>query len=280
MNIPRAWAKESAEAKLPDGRMAPVWAWGWGDDEPGARKVAAERLRRVLERLRRGEPFPRGSYGYGNRPLREEILQTLGGATPSESRAVVTRNAYGAQVLNAARLLFLDVDFSAPGIGQRLRQLFGGDSTETEALAKLRAALRSYGRATFRIYRTASGLRGIAVEREFDPTGREGQELMQATGTDPAFLRLCVAQNSFRARLTPKPWRCKMPNPPGRYPRHGEELRRKFAAWLSDYDKASARYATCRYLETIGSGSPAFETRRLLELHDRTTRCNEALPLA
>lgn len=279
MQIPRAWAKASADAKFADGRTGPVSVWGWGDDEPAAKKVAADRLQRVLERLRGGDPFP-GKYGYGNRPLREEILHTLDGARSGEPLAVVTRNAYGAQVLNAARLLFLDVDLPASGIGQRIRELFGVPSVEKAAVANLREALKRYGRASFRIYRTASGLRAMAIDREFDPVGREAQELMQASGTDPAFARLCLAQGSFRARLTPKPWRCKLANPPGRYPWHGEEQRRSCARWLSAYEKVSARYATCRYLETVGTGTPKFEARKLVELHDRTTRCNEPLPLA
>jgi len=273
MHVPRAWAKVSADAKFADGRTAPVWAWGWGDDEAGARKVAGERLQRMLERLRRGEPFP-GKYEYGNRPLREEILQSI------DAAAVVTRNAYGARILNAGRLLFLDIDLPRPGALGRLVQALGGSSPDEKAVSRLREALRNFGKATFRIYRTAFGLRALAVDREFDPAGSEVQGLMQATGTDPAFTRLCLAQRSFRARLTPKPFRCGMPNPPGRHPREDDAVRKSFAAWLSEYERASARYATCRYLETVGSANPKLDLRGLVDLHDQATRCNETLPLA
>jgi hypothetical protein len=144
----------------------------------------------------------------------------------------------------------------------------------------LRNALRNYGRATFRLYRTASGFRVIAIDREFDPSAREVQDLMRATGTDPAYARLCLAQRSFRARLTPKPWRCKSPVPPGQHPRLAVGLQEQFAAWLVDYERAAAHYATCRYLETVGNGSPQGEARKLVEFHDRATRCNEPLMLA
>ncbi len=279
MNIPRAWSKASADGRFPDGRTLPVSVWGWGHDEPSARKGAADRLQRVLDRIRRGEPFP-DQYGYGRRPPREEILRTIEGATPDAPAAIVTRNRYGAQVLNAARLLFLDVDVQPPSIANRVLRLFGGVSPEQAALQKLRDALRQYGRATFRIYRTAAGLRAMAIDREFDPAARDVAELMQATGTDPAFTRLCLAQRSFRARLTPKPWRCGSRLPPGQHPRSASEAQRRFAAWLTDYEKASMRYATCRYLETVGGGSAKGSATRLLELHDTLTRCNEALPLA
>jgi hypothetical protein len=103
---------------------------------------------------------------------------------------------------------------------------------------------------------------------------------MQATGTDPAFAHLCLVQRSFRARLTPKPWRCNTSLPPGQYPRLEGELQRRFASWLHEYEQASRNYATCRYLETVGNGSPKGDVRKLLELHDRSTRCDESLPLA
>lgn len=278
MNIPRAWAKASGEAKFPDGRLFRVSVWGWADDDATARIGAAERLRRVLERIRAGQPFPE-KYGYGNRPLREEILETFPGSSDGPE-AVVSRNSYGAQVLNASRLLFLDVDIAAGNLGQWISRLFGAPSAEEKALAKLRDALRRYGRATFRIYRTASGLRALAVDRQFDPAGREAQDLMQATGTDAAFSRLCLAQRSFRARLTPKPWRCGVSLPPGRHPRLEAETQQRFSSWLRQYEDRSLRYATCHYLETVGDGSPGQNARKLLEHHDRVTRCNEPLPLA
>jgi hypothetical protein len=279
MHIPRIWEKASGEGKLPDGRTLPVIAWGWGDDLLQARDRAADRLRGMLERIRRGEPFP-GRYAYGSRPLREEILRTVQGRQAGEAAAIVTRNGYGAQVLNAASLLFLDIDFAPPSFAQRLGRLLGGPSTEGAALLRLRTALQGYGKATFRIYRTASGLRAMAIDRHYDPCGREAQELMKATGTDPAFTRLCQAQRSFRARLTPKPWRCHSAPPPGGHPRQEHESQQRFASWLREYEKASSRYATCRYLETIGSGHLTADAKTLQQLHDEATRSNEPLPLA
>jgi hypothetical protein len=59
-----------------------------------------------------------------------------------------------------------------------------------------------------------------------------------------------------------------------------DEGRRRFAAWLREYETAAAGYATCRYLETVGSGRPGSAAGRLVELHDRLTRCHDGLPLA
>jgi hypothetical protein len=103
---------------------------------------------------------------------------------------------------------------------------------------------------------------------------------MRATGADPAYAKLCKVQGSFRARLTPKPWRCGSSTPPGRHPRSDADLRARFAEWLGDYERASSRYATCRFVETVGSDSPTSETRPLIEWHDKMARSGETLPLA
>jgi hypothetical protein len=283
MNIPRAWAKASAECTTRDQRKLSLEVWGWGNEEGSARREASSRLARLIERIRRGEPLPH-HYLYGSRPLREEILQSFAGDGVSEPRAILTRNRYGALVLNTAKLLFLDVDVppSAPALGDRIRKLFWSKSAgeEDAGVAKLRDALRRYGWATFRLYRTAAGLRAIAVDREFDPAGQEARDLMKATDTDPAFVQLCRAQESFRARLTPKPWRCHCPTPPSGHPRTEDAVQERFAEWIREYEAASSKYATCRYLETIGTGAPPRPAQELIAFHDRTTRADASLPLA
>jgi hypothetical protein len=104
---------------------------------------------------------------------------------------------------------------------------------------------------------------------------------MKATGTDPWFVRLCLAQKSFRARLSPKPWRIGLKPPPGQYPRDDAEAERRFAEWLAGYAAASAGCATCRYLETVGKGGMVgSDNQDLIELHDRLARASEAVPLA
>ena len=279
MHIPRTWARAEGEAQSPKHGATPLVAWGWGEDDEGARREAEGRLARLADRVRRGEPFPRG-YEYGSRPIREEILETIG--PPDEPRAVLTRNRYGATVMNAARLLFLDVDLPDAGAAPAfLARLFGRKSPAEAALEKLRAALAGAGKGTFRIYRTAAGFRAMAPGREFDPAGREAQDLMKATGTDPWFVKLCLAQKSFRARLTPKPWRMGLKPPPGEFPRDDAATRERFGAWLEEYEQASRSHATCRFLEAAGkAGFVGGEDGDLVELHDRLTRANESLTLA
>ena len=280
MQFPQSWAKAEGECETPDRGKLKFAVWGWGRDDVTAKREAASRLQRLLERVRRGDPIPQ-KYEYGRGPLREEILQTLGDGAGEQAGAVLTRNRYGAVVLNTDRLLFLDVDVPEESMFQRLGRLFSRRQDPAwAALTRLRDALHNHGRASFRIYRTAAGLRAIAVDREYDPAGRDTQDLMRQTGTDPYFIKLCTAQRSFRARLTPKPWRCGVPLPPAQYPFPDEPVRTRYAEWLARYEAASKGYATCQYVETVGNSKPRGQGEKLIELHDRLTRSGESLPLA
>ena len=103
---------------------------------------------------------------------------------------------------------------------------------------------------------------------------------MDLTGTDPRFRNLCRVQESFRARLTPKPWRCGWRAPPTGFPREDGEEEDRFAHWLHGYEAACEPFATCRYLETLGDGGVAASFEPLLDVHDTTSRALEELPLA
>jgi hypothetical protein len=94
------------------------------------------------------------------------------------------------------------------------------------------------------------------------------------------YVRLCRAQDSFRARLTPKPWRCGHVSNTIAWPRENDEQNERFEAWNLAYVERQARYATCRFLGAIGDGSLHSEVAEILDVHDRTTRCHESLELA
>jgi len=267
MEIPQFWVRVQGEAETPDDAQRAMMAWGWstiGVDQ--ARVVAAERLQRLLDRVKQGAELPK-HYAYGSRPMREQILEQIpaGGNDPI---AMLTRNGYGSVVLNTARLLFMDVDVpenkpaSAPAV-----------------LETLRAALRDDA-ATFRIYRTAAGYRAMAINREFTPVAEDTNQLLRRCGADPAFVQLCRVQKCFRARLTPKPWRSNYPAPPGDFPRETPQERQQFEQWVKGYDAACRGFATCRFLETVGSGSSLSLLEPVIRIHDNATRCQENLPLA
>ncbi|HEX2202802.1 MAG TPA: hypothetical protein VHG91_05880, partial [Longimicrobium sp.] len=111
MLIPRFWSRADSRAVTPDGKTIQLRVWrGSRSSAEEARALANEAVERMAGRIRRGEGFPE-RYAYGDRPLREEVvLEVPADAGGDEPDAAVTRNSYGALVLNAARAFFIDVD--------------------------------------------------------------------------------------------------------------------------------------------------------------------------
>jgi hypothetical protein len=279
MNIPRYWAR--AEGDLPadvEGAQH-VSVWGWSaESRADAERHARQRLTELLDAFRAGQGWPKG-YTYGSRPRREEILQELRDRS-GETFAFITRTHYGSEVLNAARVLFVDVDVPAPTVKQRLASLFGSTATpEAAVLSRIRTALTPERHGSFTIYRTAAGFRVVATDPLFEPGSPEAERLMTSLGVDPAYLNLGRVQQCFRARLTPKPWRCGMTDPPSRHPRSPEE-ENAHAQWVADYTRAIEGKATCQRVETIGWRRVHDEAVDIIHLHDAKTRADAGLPLA
>lgn len=186
---------------------------------------------------------------------------------------VITRNRYGCLVLNAHRLLIVDVDIGVPA-GSVHRDCARSSSialSQQQAIAALEALAEQFPQLGFRVYRTRNGLRYLCTTQEFDPTAPGTVKLMQNLYTDPLYLRLCQFQACFRARLTPKPWRVK-----------DEEPTQQFA-----YDRItglvlpqSSRYAVCHLIEIIGKTDILPQFERAIDLHDaycRSSRLGLAL---
>lgn len=278
MEIPRFWASASKEVTGKNKQLFKCWGWS-NQSMAEAKEKAAEVLSRLTTRVMQGAPIP-DRYGYGDRALREEIIREISTGDGSSPDSVITRNSYGALIINTSRVMFIDVD--APVTLQKSSFLGAFKKSKEDPaesiLQKIRQGLSGYG-ASFRIYRTAAGFRVLATDPLFEPASSEAEQLMQSVGADPAFVKLCRAQRSFRARLTPKPWRCGTPKPPGSFPRE-DSIRTMFMQWLSDYEAASASRATCRFLESVGLNRINEHAEQVLEIHDRTTKSDSTLPLA
>ena len=284
MNIPKIWKRAAGDVT---GRLGPmrVVAWGWSQtDGAEAERAARAKLERISARIADGLDLPSG-YDYGERPLREEILREIGSAD-DDGAMVVTRNAYGALILNTARVMFIDVDGATESVSSpsswlgRWFSKSAPSGEDADPLARLRTRLERASDSSFRIYRTAAGFRLLATERLFVPGGDESEGIMKAVDADPAFVRLCRMQKSFRARLSPKPWRCDAPRPPAGFPREGDDDDRRHAAWLASYEARADEHATCRFVASTGRGRVHEAVQPILDLHDESTRASSTLPLA
>jgi len=276
----RIWRVHEAVCGKPD--AVPYRLRGWGGsnkDVAEAEQNAQIRLAWLQEQVQftaRG-PKQAAMYEYGSGVIREEWLQLLAG-TDDAPEAVVTRNRYGAPVLNARSLAMIDVDL--PEEGQRGLAFWKKppDPAE-EAVAKLRDWQKQNPRASLRVYRTPKGLRVLRTDEEIPADSAEGQRMLAELCTDPLYAALCKRQQCFRARLGPKPWRAQVSLPPGSFPREGNDASR-FETWLVEYAMAEATHAACRYTASIGEENIAGTLRRLVAAHDEMSGALSDRPLA
>lgn len=135
-----------------------------------------------------------------------------------------------------------------------------------------------------RLYRTPAGLRLLVTHQPFDPDSREVQEFFAAVGADPIYVRMCLNQRCFRARLSGKPWRMgitgHMRPRPGLWP--VDPARRYLRdQWIAQYEKAVPAFAACHFVESIGSGIEHQDLLSVIDLHDRMSNALRSdLPLA
>ena len=290
MKIPsfwtHAWVDDQGEpVEQPGGSRACFVAHGWSDGDPAeARARALERARRVAQRVAGGESQELQEwYAYGDRPVREAIIDRN-----DEQGWIITRNAYGSLVLNTDRVMFIDLDDPVPqrSSGGLLGALFGrkskADDEDHGAVVRRRVAdvVSALDGINLRLYRTAAGFRAIVTSECYEPASDLARQTLDAFEADPAYVRLCGIQESFRARLTPKPWRCSgVAAPEVRFPFKSEQETRRFDRWLRRYEKVIGRYAVCEMVETIGSGQIIDAARPIIDLHDRHV-LGEGRPLA
>jgi hypothetical protein len=294
MKLARFWTRQPGEA-----RGVRVTARGWSNDSlEAAAAVARDRARKVAERVASGQPKA-NQYGYGDRPLPEPVIREFrdGGDTPT---AVITRNVYGALVMNARDLMFVDIDresATAPaGIAQDIAQelvssvfsLFGKAKPPAppppppaaDAVVTGIQRIVECHNLSARVYKTAAGYRALIVNARFEPGSGESEALLREFESDALYIRLCKMQESFRARLTPKPWRCNLSQPPVSFPFEGQKEEARFYGWVAKYTATCQAYATCRFVGSFGAApmEPVFQD--LVAYHDQETKASSALPLA
>lgn len=283
MHIPPYWAKATQTVRSSaDGRVYALACWQWSDESRAdAQQQAAARLRQIAQKVDFGQPLEQ--YGYGQRALREEIVHTVRDRQ-DHATAVVTRNRYGALVLNAERALFIDIDFpeAPPTVGGWFNKLTGQKppDPEVEALRRVEAWSRQNSAFGLRVYRTANGLRCLLTNAVFDADNPEAHRILSELHSDPLYVRLCQAQNCFRARLTPKPWRCAIPRPPTYYPWETVDHETQFRRWEHTYQARSAGYAVCRFIKHFGPTTPHPDLAAILTYHDQHTSVAHSKPLA
>ena len=208
-------------------------------------------------------------------PIAEELCETL------DEHNAVTRNRYGARVLNTDELLFLDIDYVPPRFLEWAGVLIGRSIPDgkTRILRHIEelAGKPEFEGIGFRVYETCRGVRLLlSIKAKDFLRSPEMVPLFRKFGADPLYRDLCIRQNCCRARLTPKPSRIGMKTLlKFRFP-YKEEGKESIRQWLAEYEKKSEKYAVCHLAARFGKPftSPA------VEFHDRVTGAETHLPLA
>jgi hypothetical protein len=277
VKVYRYWAKGSAPLRR-ERRDWNIVCFGGSDasldDAAQNARIRAEAVRAAILR-----GVPPGGYGYSDRPLREELKREI--HQGRELAAVITRNNYGSLVLNTASVMFIDIDVGPEKEAVRkegrglMSRLLGGRPKEEPAsqaaridvMEGLRRRAENHG-IGMRVYRTPNGYRGLVTSRHFDPASDETTVLLRAFGSDELYIKMCRVQECFRARLTPKPFRIKVPNPPSRFPWVEREKEIAHREWERHYEGVIANYSACSFLGHLGDGSMTEDVAQIVQVHD------------
>lgn len=326
--IPRHWAAVRETHTFPGQGPFALTIHGSSDvSVEDARRDARERMDALVAAGGPEQEHDSGLEYYPSRRLPEELLEEVHGEDGTLI-AAVTRNRYGAAVLNTDALLISDVDLPQEDVGRSrsrrgragkrpglLSRLFGGGAKhdaegessangsaadgnhDAAALpdelggpgsgergrvhAELLTSIRDFGarhpELGVRTYRTRHGFRLLVSGADAHPASEQARALMAEVRSDPLYMLLCRVHDTYRARLTPKPWRVEVDRFESLGTRAATDPEHR--DWVRRYRDASAQVAVCRLLEVTGP-APSAEEQRIIDLHDRATRPESGLPLA
>lgn len=184
--------------------------------------------------------------------LHEQTLEIYQNSTSLDG--VKTLNSYGAEILNCNRMLIVDVDLKEDGTDKCVVAL-----SKEMALNQLKLVSQGTD-LSWRIYRTAGGLRYVETSQEWCPYAQNTSRLMSLLYADPLYALLCKKQETFRARLTPKPWR--------------SEIVDRNKDYRSDYhsQQSGSQEAVCELIAQIGKKEIFKPFKQLVDIHDSVTK--------
>lgn len=260
MKLYKYWTVEK-QMMLINGEEQVITCYGGSNvSEEEARSKAKDKAEKIKRKIA-GERHVFDRY---EAEIREEILQVI------DDHSAITRNRYGAQVLNAENLMILDID-KPKSAGGGLSGLFKKKDRRPPKeqifeMVRDLAASGKYEDYGFRTYETFQGARVIVLGGNFDPRSSETRKMMDEFNCDPLYTTLCNKQGCFRARLTPKPYRMKMKPYKVNFPREGVDS--EFQSWLADYERESRNFSVCKFIEQVGTRHPSNDA---VQLHDEIT---------
>lgn len=292
MKFPKYWKKGTFIGKKIDGKEITIEAFGWSFESlEEAQKYGTERAKRAIEAIIQSDNHK--SYGYGDTPFREEVISQIN--FEGQEIGIISRAPYGALILNSPNVLFVDIDLSEKNsettkipfeppksFFTALFQSFSSKPSSPEKpkvlqtpLQKIESWALQNPSKSFRLYRTHSGFRLLFTDSLYEPRGSETKRIFQELESDPLYQKLTERQECFRARLTPKPWRCNLDRSPYSFPWENEKAEGFQRQWEKDYHQKIPHFDTCILLKEYGKPNSTYqEIARVTEIHDKFTLGN------
>ncbi len=264
MKLYKYWTTEK-QTILIDGNRQEITCYGGSNVSVEDARVKAQEKAQKIQRKIAGEKHLFEDY---ESEIREEILQVI------DDHSAITRNRYGARVLNVERMMILDIDKPKPTGGLFKKKDIRPPKEQIFEMVK-NLATTKYNQCAFRIYETYQGARVIVLGKEFDPRHSETKKMMDEFNCDPLYTMLCIKQGCYRARLTPKPSRMKFRSYKVKYPREGDDG--EFQRWVSEYEGMSRSFSVCKLIEQVGASHYVTD---VVQLHDDVTGVNYPQRLA
>lgn len=278
MRFAKYWQKDTVTIHGKNGDSTMVTGWGGSNEShTEAQQHATAQAGLLASILAQKQTL--NDYEYASDFIREEMLVEIKNRD-DEVIAILSRNSYGAVILNTDRVLFGDIDIHPQGVFAKLLRWIGIPlKDKSYYLKRIHAYQQRHPSLVFLVYETCAGLRFIIGNREIKPNAPEVNVLFKALKVDPLYQRLCHSQSSFRARLSPKPWRINMSHPPSRFPHIDPEQLHDFDLWLQTYQLTSSHYATTHFLAAFGESKIPDNIQRVLDVHNKYA-CRQGAPLA
>ena len=280
MRLFRYWSKHEQVAKGPWGDIR-VRCFGFSNDSiEDALAVARQRAERAAARWA-NNTIRNDTGDYYDRPIREEIIESFDDS--DQCIAAITRNAYGALILNTPVMFIADVDLPRQGSGCLLPRLFGKKNDpaafDEQLVDRVKSVVRDDSSLRIRMYRTNAGFRIVITSRQINARDAKSERILEALGADRLYVALCRSQDCYRARLTPKPWRIGIQQPTTRFPFDSADIEQQHRRWEAAYDQARHDFATCALIGEFGDAPLDPIIDKILRLHDHYT-LDESKPLA
>jgi len=268
MKFAKYWKSVTIPVNKPFFNRDKVDVWGASNDSSDQALANAEDRAAKFKKLVDSEFTKKDEYEYWNGFIREEIIDEIK-SDDGRDLAVLTRNSYGATVLNSESILFGDMDLPVTSFLNRILEKFGKTKKDkTFLLNKIEAYQKKNPNISIKVYETYAGLRFVVTNKTYNPMDAAVESLFSDLHVDPLYKRLCKQQTCFRARLTPKPWRLNLERPASRFPRGSGKMQNDFEDWLKKYQLSSANKSVVNTLASFGTSAMHPDVEKVLRVHD------------